>query len=431
MKYLLILFTLLILFSCENSSMTFPLLETKGSVKIAVRPYNVERTLSVSDTTDTVVREYFLPAGDSSIIVSQIPYGYYTFSASADTYYPFEYCTPINQQYDSYRFTLSKTPAQIEKISPTPGTINSLDPYTNPNFTDSTAIIGITFNGTVDTTNLQSKITLTPPLKWSFTSSVDYYDTKCYITIPLDIFFQTPTLQVTLDSSISFETHAPLKENYTFSYSIDTTLAKAAMHKMHIKQSYPRVNQLGFETADTCFISFCKNVDKASVESAFSITPAVSPSFWWGYENGYNTLYFTFAQGLKAKTDYTIMIDTTMRFLDGTALRSPYEIPFQTVDFYLKGTSPANGEVIDVSYYQDIVFNFSVEIDSASFMNAYSLSPEASHTDVMFTGKSIRIEYYWGLEEYTEYTVTVDSTVTDKYGTAYGREIKTTFRTTE
>lgn len=432
MKYVLLLLALIILFACEDASMTFPVLETTGSIEISVHPFHVERTITLADTTKTVIREYHLQTGDSTIIATQLPYGYYDITASAETYYTYEHTFTMNRQFDRERIDLSQTPHQIRKISPTPGIISSLDPYASPGFTDSTAIICINFYGPVDTVDLKSKITLTPLIDCDLTFSKEpYYDTKCYIAIPLDLFFQTPTLQISLDSTILFEETAQLKENYTCSYTIDTSLADAAINSMYIRKSNPSINQWGFEPTDTCYITFRKNVDKASVEKAFSITPVALPSFWWGYENGYNTLYFTIAQGLQAKSDYTVTLDTTMRFLNGASLRSPYKIPFQTVDFYLKGTSPANGELIEHYYYQDMIFNFSVEIDSASFMNAYSISPAETHTSVLYTGKSIRVIYSWGLEDNTKYTVTVDSTLTDKYGTTYGREIQATFRVTD
>lgn len=432
MKYLLILIALLVLFSCEDTSMTFPVLETKGSLEVRVSPYHIERTLSIVDTTNTVLREYRIPAGDSSAIVSQIPLGYYEIHTTAESYLPHSTVTTVSSAFEYTSIFLSTLPLQIEKISPTPGTINSLNPSESSNFTDTMALISIRFNGPVDTTDLKSKINLTPSVEWSLSCTKDmYYDTKCYIHIPLDIFFQIPNLQITLDSSIGFEKQAKFTENYNFSYTIDTTLAEAANNVMHIRRSHPTINQLGFEPTDTCYITFNKEVDKISVEKALSVTPAVTPSFWWGYKSGYNTLYFTFTKGLQAQSAYTIKIDTTMQFLDGSSLSSPLEIPFQTVDFYLKGTSPANGEIIEDYYYQDIEFHFSVHIDSASFMNAYSLSPAESHTSVTYTGSSIKVIYSWELDNNTEYTITVDSTLTDIYGTPYGREIQTMFRVTD
>lgn len=433
MKYLLLLLALLVLFSCEDTSMTIPLSEFKGSCEIEVRPFSVERVVTISNGTE-IIREYKIPIHDSTIIASDLVFGFYNISVTAEGFISQSKRLTIDQVIDyTSPITLSTTPDQIYKIRPVPGTIKTLSPYTYPKFSSTRAFISIQFDGGIDTTDLLSKISLTPQIEFNI-DSLYYYNkyenTECIVGIPLDIFFRTPALEITLDSSIYFENTAQLQSNYVFSYTIDTTLAAEANRKMYIDESDPDVNQTGVSVNNSCNISFSKEVDKASVESAFSITPAATPTFWWGSFYDDEVLNFTFAEDLRPGTSYTITLDTTMRFSDGTQLKYPIEIPFTTEDLYITNISPKSGTELPYSTYCYFRIGFSVDIDSASFVNAYSITPDDLLHTTQFLGDSVIVAHEY-LSANTEYTITIDSTFTDKFGTPYGRKIETTFRTAE
>lgn len=432
MKYLLILLALLVLFSCEDTSMTIPLSEFTGSYEIEVHPFHIERVVTISDGTE-IIREYTIPANDSIIIASDLAFGHFRLSATAEGYIPQSKRLTINEVvgYTSPIY-LSTTPDQIYSLTPSPGNISSLSPYTYPQFTNTKALINIQFDGGIDTVGLRSMITLDPPLDCKIDSLYyrEYRNTKCILSIPMDQFFTTPVLTITLDSSIIFETTASLYNSYSFSYIIDTTLSAEAYRRMYLKESDPTVNQTSVSVSNNCEIYFNKEVNKASVESAFSISPAATPTFWWGSFYDDEVLNFTFAEDLRPSTSYTITIDTTMKFADGTQLKYPIEIPFTTEDLYITSISPKNGEEISTDYYTQFRIGFSADIDSASFVNAYSIVPESPYITTSFYDDSVVVNHGF-LDAGTEYTITIDSTLTDKFGAPYGREIKTTFTTAE
>ena len=67
-------------------------------------------------------------------------------------------------------------------------------------------------------------------------------------------------------------------------------------------------------------------MDKALVEAAFSILPAVSGEFTWHA----NTLVFSPSTSPEADTTYTVNISKTSKDLSGNVLATPYTWDFST-----------------------------------------------------------------------------------------------------
>jgi hypothetical protein len=68
-------------------------------------------------------------------------------------------------------------------------------------------------------------------------------------------------------------------------------------------------------------------MQKSSVQSAFSITPAISGTLDWNYDSK-TVLKFTPSQSYQSNTKYTVVIGTQAKDIFGSPLKEPYSFSF-------------------------------------------------------------------------------------------------------
>jgi hypothetical protein len=115
--------------------------------------------------------------------------------------------------------------------------------------------------------------------------------------------------------------------NETFSFSFRTA-------PFNVRYTSPANAQMYVVQSNPITISFNNYVDKASVQSAFSITPSVSGSV--DYVRDYygsailDQIAFTPSSALLPNTKYTVNISTAAKDMNGAAMKSSYSFAFIT-----------------------------------------------------------------------------------------------------
>lgn len=215
----------------------------------------------------------------------------------------------------------------------------------------------------------------------------------------------------------------------------------------------------------TVSVLFNQPMDRASVEKAFSTTPASEGIFTWGYyttapygglynapsalndKSGFDlgatittfskvrSMTYTFSQkDSYVDSTYTVTIGTGAKDSSGKALRFPLNYRFKTVQSYttLNGiqTTPVHGDInVSPLTYSGISMRFPRRMNKPTTEAAVSIVPKMNA--VFLWGDENYLSLYTGgpLLSDTLITVTVDSTATDKDGVKLGHRFTFSFRT--
>ncbi len=172
----------------------------------------------------------------------------------------------------------------------------------------------------------------------------------------------------------------------------------------HIPENYDNLGLPDHISSITISIAFTRQMDKQSVEDAFSTFPETEGQFYWGiirddpyitdyyadnwYES-YNNTYtqydnsaFTFRiaqKDLYADTTYYVTLSTNAKDIRGNQLRFPLEFSFTTQQnssqFDRIITYPNNGDIIkDLIIYEGIQVLFHKDIDQMKIENSININ---------------------------------------------------------
>jgi len=136
--------------------------------------------------------------------------------------------------------------------------------------------------------------------------------------------------------------------------------------------------------------------------------------------------------GWKADTTFSITLSQSLEEVNGATLEKDTTIIFTTPELNITATIPRNGE-----YYIDTNAVISIEtnylLDEGTIKNAVSLSPDVNFTVVPYPGfgRTIIRLYPDQLMPATEYTVTVNKSLTDYYGVPLNDNYSFSFTTRE
>jgi hypothetical protein len=192
-----------------------------------------------------------------------------------------------------------------------------------------------------------------------------------------------------------------------------------------VMDATPRNDTQGVFINSPVVLAFNKEMDRPTVEGAFSIDPPVAGAFAWRGP----VARFNPDDLFDENTTYTYSLNTTARDADGIYLLEPLEVTFTTgsgKDFYpptvisiISSRAPRDAEVR---------ITFSEPMDRASVINATSIDPNPPGNlsweadTLVFTPD--------GLLDYdTLYTVRVNSSAMDLAGIELGSDIVSTFLT--
>ena len=184
---------------------------------------------------------------------------------------------------------------------------------------------------------------------------------------------------------------------------------------------------------DGVSISFDQRMDRTTVQSAFSITPAITGGFQWAADS--RTVMFKPAGTFPYKVSYTVKLDTTaVNYLavkidqNGDGTPDVYSFSFTTVDNdtippQLASSYPVNSAT-DISRTADFILNFSEPLDSVSLVSGIELRDQ-SNAVVPLTAPAITINGVTSrvilkpvtqMAAGTSYTLSVKDTIKDYAG---------------
>jgi len=197
------------------------------------------------------------------------------------------------------------------------------------------------------------------------------------------------------------------------------TIFLASVHEL-ISSVWPLDGARNVELNESITIRFYEPMNQTSVEAAFRVDPPVEGAFNWSPPWPSAYLGFTPKPELAADRRYQVSIDTTASDTAGVKLVQPYRFAFTTEPIRVRYTGPAN-DATEVSPLAVVLVAFNTDMDAASVVSAFQMVD--SHLE------EISGQFFWHDQRRVEfrpnsallagekYTVTIDMTASDTYGT--------------
>ncbi|HYW84507.1 MAG TPA: Ig-like domain-containing protein, partial [Spirochaetia bacterium] len=191
------------------------------------------------------------------------------------------------------------------------------------------------------------------------------------------------------------------------------------LQPLEITDWHPREARITASAVDSIWVTFSSSVDAAKAEQAFSLSENGTPmtgSYSWHA----NRLVFTPVQPVSPGNDYEIAVVSTVETEAGNSLSKDFRFAFTTKTEAGRPTvlaaQPADGSRVTIPLLP-IVVTFSEPVDQASFLAAFSVSPDPGGTmsfDTSGATASFTPLSIW--QPGTEYTVVISDTLKDLSG---------------
>jgi len=193
----------------------------------------------------------------------------------------------------------------------------------------------------------------------------------------------------------------------------------------------PNDKQTNVSLNTNVMVTFSKPMDTASVEAAFSTSPATSGSFSWS--PGKDTGTYTPSGALTANTQYTVTIKSSAKDSGGMGMQSDYAFSFTTGSSSdtnpptVTGTKPAQGDSgVSVSTIVEITFSESMNHPNAE--GAFSIVPNVAGA-FTWSANAMAFDPLSDLSASTTYDVTISTTASDAAGNKLASDFKFSFST--
>ncbi len=379
-----------------------------------------------------------ITATDGSFTFSDLRAGNYDITIRADNYRIF---SKMNLQLDGGtvhylgEITLSTVPDQVENHYP------EKDGEVVYDWRYGRITVSLLFNTPMDRASVEKAFSVNPP-----TEGIFYWGN--YTQAPTYGFLYDkngfdPGATITTLSKVTSVTYSfARKDSYsdtTYTITLDKTAKDTAGNflrfplkfKFSTVQSYSTQN--GIQTSPVhgdidvspistngILVTFPRRMNKASVEAAAHVTPAMNTIFLWPDEN---QLKIYTGGPLLSDTTITVAIDSIAKDKDGNLLGHDFNFSFRTAKFGVTYTYPSNGQIF-ASLTDPIYLDFNNYVMLSSAKTAFSISPAVSGT-ITFGGYSpyetlneIKFSPISPLQPNTKYTVTISGDIKDMFGVA-------------
>jgi hypothetical protein len=433
---------LVILLSCEDQHITEldPRLYNDafhGSIigKVLQKESNARVSVSQVDTVATTN----INSVDGSFLIENLPIGNYDLSIVAQNYRIYtQYNVKVEGAGTTYlgQIDLSTVPDLVASHYPE----DQGEIVYNNQFQRLT--VSVLFTQPMDRKSVEEAFSTEPPSEgifyWGLYSEEPNY---IYFAGREDWGFVPEATITTYSKITSFSYKMAQKDSYTdttynvilsqaahdtagnhlrfpLEFSFSTVQSAATIYGI---QTYPSHGDIDVDllSYDGIQITFPRNMDAASTEAAISITPDMQEVFIWP---DWNDLTIYTGGIFLADTKYEIKIDSTAQDLDGIPLGEPFMFSFNTAAVSLTSTTPRNGELFVDYIDQYIIMRFNTYMIKSTVENAFSISPHVTGNFIWGTryGSSSKTVISFipaqTLKPNTKYTVTIDSTAQDLYG---------------
>ncbi len=230
------------------------------------------------------------------------------------------------------------------------------------------------------------------------THTLRYEKNTLYIQIEQAMDINT-RYQFSLDSSASDVHGIPLRNAYSWSYSLADPVAGTAWPDQQRGRDAPLL------------IRFNYPMDQASVERALSIEPAIEGELSWDEAGSQAT--FTPAAPLPSQTEYTVQLGSGLRDADGFDLPSPEPFHFST-PLPILAVQPGPDRSARPNTLIKVTFDRPMDPEKTEA--AFAISPTVAgeftwqETSLIFRPEG------GALAEQTDYVVTIDTTASGQDG---------------
>ena len=206
---------------------------------------------------------------------------------------------------------------------------------------------------------------------------------------------------------------------FPLDFSFSTVQSSSTIEGIQTVPSHGDID-VGLVSNSGIQLTFPRNMDPSSTEAAITVTPDVDRIYIWPEKN-HLTIYT--GGPFIAETIYRIEVSDKAEDMDGVALDEPFSFSFTTAAVAVTQTQPRNGELF-VSYNDPhITMYFNTYMVKSSVEKAFSITPEISgrfkwgskynenesSTSITFLPSS-------PFSPNTKYTVTIDTSAEDMYG---------------
>jgi hypothetical protein len=395
------------------------LTEEKGSLVGVVEPAESGARVSAWQAKE-IAFTYIDSAG--YFMITDLPVGTYRIKVEAEGYTTCEskpgYIVYAGGTTTVGTITLRPFPDLIRSVYP-PDKAIDVSVYTN---------ILIYFNEPMNKESVMVAFSIDPVTEGTFywRDRADYYGREQEFR-PANNLSPNMLYTVTLDTAVQDTAGNRLSEPFCFSF---TTIG------VGVESFYPAEGQTDVNTDTYISIYFNTEMNRSSVENAFSIDPSVTGTFDWhgdarkGYAGLADRLWFRPKSYLRSNTSYTVTLDSTAQDENGIGISEPLSFSFTTEELKVKAASPEDGSAgIRTSIRISILFN--TEMSKSATEEAFSILP------------SVNGDFYWNdnltsfslqpksgyLAANTTYQVKIDTTALDPYGGHLSQSYQFSFTT--
>jgi uncharacterized protein YfaS (alpha-2-macroglobulin family) len=277
------------------------------------------------------------------------------------------------------------------------------------------AIITVVFDSPVvplvstgDQADLPQPLTFDPPAE----GVGEWTSTSIYRFIPDPPLAGATSYTVSVDPNLTSFLDSPIEDAPTWQF---TTI------NPEVVTVFPE-NEAQFIAPTTAItVTFNMPMDRASTESAISLSGNSSLSFEWQDED--RTVVLEADELLSLGTEYTLSVDASAGAANGQAtMDSPHTSTFNTVPLPgVISTYPADGTTADF-WQRGFSVEFASPMNDETVLDQFMIEPDPGEVDYFISeweeGYSVFVDF--AIEPNTTYTVTIPGTVADLYGNTMG-----------
>jgi len=364
---------------------------------------------------------------EGSFIFREIPYDYYTLTASVGSWFAKRYIE-LERPLDRTTLSLKDTSRIVSYFDWDYGgtvvTVTAMKNYTESviplllnsyrRFSDSGAPVLF-----VDTT-------------LAYTDSVNSTHNKVFITISNEDLFARDSIRAYIPYRSCVDSDSCTEDTAHITLHIDSTgYSEAIIKKIIITDGLTVPQRLSRE--DSISVVFSGTMNRKSVEDHFYIYSTKNPedtipcSLFWRD----NMVTCIPANPWESLTSYTLVIGRGAMTQDSLVLPDDFTMALQTgaEDFFfsywpLDGTTGVNTEA-------SLIFNANYSLDPDLFRQAFDIEPSVDSLIFSLTkSNSIQVSHA-PFAAGTEYQITIDSSLTSRKGITLGATLNSTFTTKE
>lgn len=406
--FLFLIFLLILSSSCSKKIFNYYTIEEKGGLVGVVYPKDSGARVSAWQGIE-VAWTYIDSTGYFKI--ENLPVGTYTVKVEAEDYYTYE-SDDIFTIYGG-----GTTTTGVIKLYEIPGIITSTYPSDGATDIPLDVQIKIDFAIDMDTVSVEQAFSINPEVEGSFVWGERKWG-KYLRFIPSSDLKANTVYTVTLDTTAHDIYGVGLSEPFIFSF---TTRG--------IKVVYfePQDGSIDVPTGYSIYIRFNSIMDQKSVFDALSIDPEGEYDFSWSYNN--MSIRLRPESGYwRTNTLYTVKLDTTARDTSGVSLSDSLVFSFTIEGVKVSYHYPYDKN-IDVGTHTYIRIRFNTLMNQRSVVEAFSIFPT---TEGEFFWSDLSEFHFYpesDLASDSNYSVKIDTTAYDLYGSNLEKEISFGFRT--